>query len=89
MAGARGLGGHPGHGYAPTLGAAVEGEAGLVLPPAQDLLLPGTIGVVENEGGARGKEVCENRQGGVAGQAVAGGMSGRAVHQQQVDRISS
>ncbi len=60
-------------------------EPGLALPPPQDLLLPGVLDVVEDDGGARREAVVQHGQRRIAGQPVPGGVRRWAVHQQQVD----
>ena len=84
----RALGGHPGHRHTSTLGATVEAEPRLPLPPAQNLLLTRAFGVVEEDGGSRSEAVFEGRQSGIAGQTVTNGVSRWAVHHQQVDGIA-
>ena len=57
------LAGYCGHRHTPALGAAVEVEPRLVLPPAQHLLLTGAFGVVEDDGATRGQAVCRGPAG--------------------------
>ena len=80
------LAGCPGHRHTPALGATVEAEPGLALPPAQYLLLTRAFGVVEDDGGTRARRSrgpAERDSGPTRGR----GVSRWAVHHQQVDRV--